>query len=73
MQRAKREILLYFALFILLALAMHAKACFTHPLEHIQAIGTAPLGVWHPFVFTFLIYLLLLLLRLLIAFVKRVF
>ncbi len=50
---------------------MHFKALIDHPIEHFKAIDTAPLGILHPFVFTFIVYLMILIVRIFIHLVRR--
>jgi len=68
-----KEGMIYLVLFVFLAIAMHFKACITHPLEHIKALPTAPLGTIHPLLFTFLVYLVVLIVRISIRLVKKFF
>ncbi len=66
-----REVILYLFLCLFLAIWMHWNAWKSHPLEQLQAISTAPLGWLHPFVFTFIVYLIIGVVRLFIAFVRK--
>ena len=59
MQILKRELGIFFALSLLLALGMHFSAWVSHPVEHIEALPSSPLGVWHPLYITAGVYLLL--------------
>ena len=70
-QPVLRELILYLFLTLFLALWMHWDAWKSHPVEHLQAISTAPLGWLHPFIFAFVVYLIIGVLRLFIAFVRR--
>jgi len=59
----KREITIYIGLFLFLAIGMHFKQWTTHPIEHLMnlphggAFGVP--GIIHPFVFTFIVYLII--------------
>lgn len=57
----KKELGIFIFLFIFLSLGMHFKQWLDHPIEHlmsIQAGGAFGIpGFAHPFVFTFLAYL----------------
>ncbi len=66
-----REILIYIVIFFILSFLIHYKACISHPIEHIKSISAAPLGVFHPFLFTFIVYLVVLVIRVIVAFVKK--
>jgi len=69
----KKEIKIYLLLFILLSVAMHFSAWTDHPITHIQALKESSLGLFHPFVISFLVYLLILIVRLVWGWLKRVF
>jgi uncharacterized membrane protein len=58
-----KEIKIYFLLLILLSVPMHFSAWTDHPLEHFQSLSDSSLGGSHPFVITFIVYLLILLFR----------
>ena len=60
----RREIFIYFVLLVVLGFGMHHKELISHPIEHFENIVTAPLGIFHPFVFTFVVYLVILVFRL---------
>ena len=65
------EISVYLILFLFLALGMHHKAWFSHPLEHIKALPQSDFGPWHPFYFTFGVYLLVSVVRLIISGIRK--
>jgi len=67
----KKEIFIYLALLIILGFGMHHKELLSHPLEHFKNMPTAPLGVFHPFVFTFFVYLVILIIRIFFKIIKR--
>jgi polyferredoxin len=67
-----KEIKYFLFLFILLALLMHFSAWVAHPISHIDALSSSSLGSWHPIVITFLVYLLVALLRVIRHLWKRV-
>lgn len=66
-----REIIIYFAMLTVLAFMIHFKACIYHPIEHIKAINTAPFGAFHPFLFTFIVYIVILVIRIVVGFVRK--
>jgi len=59
----KKEIVIYVGLFLFLAIGMHFKQWIDHPVEHLMnmphggAFGVP--GAVHPFVFTFILYIVL--------------
>ncbi len=59
MKHMKREAILFFAIFLILAVGMHFSAWITHPIEHLEALPSSPLGPWHPLYITAGVYLLL--------------
>ena len=70
----KKELLIIVSILIILTIAMHYKELLTHPIEHIFDLpksGAYGLGGLHPFIFTFIIYVLILIPRFLIKLFKR--
>lgn len=58
----KKEILIFIGLFLFLAIGMHHKEWFSHPVEHLTALPHAVaygFGPEHPFVFTLILYLII--------------
>ena len=56
----KKEIIIFIAIFLFLALGMHYKEWLSHPIDHITALpkaGAYGIGWIHPLVFTLVIYL----------------
>jgi len=72
MKRLKQELLIFFALLILLALGMHFKAWIDHPITHIEALPHSTLGAWHPLYITAGVYILLTAIRLLMSLIKKI-
>ncbi len=66
----KREIAIFAGLFFLLALAVHFKAWFSHPMTHIARLPESPMGPLHPLVLTLAAYFVLLMLRLMFRVAK---
>jgi hypothetical protein len=71
MVRVKRELLLFALLFLFLSIAMHFGAWVDHPMAHIASLEKSPLGLWHPLFITVLVYLVLLIIRFLFSFMKK--
>lgn len=70
-KRIIKELSIYLGLFLFLALGMHHKAWFDHPIEHIQALPNSDFGVFHPLYFTFGAYLIIGIIRLTIGMVGK--
>ncbi len=71
MRRVKQEVVIYLFLLLFLCVWMHAKALLDHPIEHFEAIGRAPFGWLHPFLYTFVVYILILIVRIFIKLVRK--
>ncbi len=67
----KQEVAIYLFLLLFLCIWMHAKALLHHPIEHFEAIGRAPFGWLHPFLYTFIVYILILIVRIFIKLVRK--
>ncbi len=70
----KKELTIFIGLFLFLAIGMHFREWSTHPIEHIVALpkaGAYGLGVFHPLIFTTLLYLIISLFRGIIKFFRR--
>ncbi|BDY12905.1 hypothetical protein [Hydrogenimonas cancrithermarum] len=72
MKRLKRELVVFFGLFVLLALGMHFKEWMDHPVAHLSALSGSPLGVLHPIYITAGVYLLLLMIRLFVGLLGKI-
>ncbi|KYJ87690.1 hypothetical protein [Sulfurovum riftiae] len=62
----KKELAIFTGIFLLLAIGMHFKEWTSHPIDHIMALpdaGAYGLGPFHPLIFTFVIYFILLVIR----------
>jgi len=58
----KKELTIFFGIFLVLAIGMHFKEWTTHPIDHIMALpdaGAFGLGPFHPLIITLFFYLLL--------------
>jgi len=51
---------------------MHFSIWLDHPLEHIKSLPTSSMGWWHPFLFTFLVYAFIGVIRLLDLLFKKI-
>jgi len=62
----KRELSIFAAIFLVLAIGMHMKEWLDHPVAHLKALpdaGAYGIGPAHPLVFTLIVYLLFIALR----------
>ena len=70
----KKELLIIVSIFVILTISMHYNEFLTHPLEHILGLsksGAYGLGGFHPFIFTFILYMLIFIPRPLIRLFRR--
>ena len=62
----KKELLIYFIIFVVLTITIHFNELITHPIEHILNLsksGAYGLGAIHPIVFTTIVYVIVLIPR----------
>ncbi|MDX9744662.1 MAG: hypothetical protein RBT59_12645 [Arcobacteraceae bacterium] len=62
----KKDGMIFIGIFLFLAIGMHFKEWMSHPIEHIMALpsaGAYGLGAIHPLIFTFVLYLLFVVVR----------
>jgi len=72
----KKELLIFVAIFLFLAIGMHFKEWLSHPIAHIQALphaGAYGIGAIHPLVFTLAGYLILGFFRIILRLVTKLF
>jgi hypothetical protein len=72
----KKQLLLFLGLFVFLTISMHLKEWIDHPLEHLLLLPQSDaygFGVFHPLIFTLLVYLLVSGLLFMVAAIKRFF
>jgi len=50
---------------------MHFKEWLDHPVAHLEALPKSQFGWFHPLVFTFFVYILILIVRVFIKVVRR--
>lgn len=67
----KREIVIFLFLCLFLSFWMHWRAWLTHPLQLLHALDSAPYGWLHPCLFTFIVYIVIAAVRIMIIFVRR--
>lgn len=70
----KKEFYIFLVILIFLSALMHLEEFISYPLEHLLALKTSAaygFGFLHPFVFTFVIYILFLIPRLVVKFIKN--
>ena len=69
----KRELFYLGAIFVLLAGAMHFGAWVDHPVAQIEALPQSSLGPWHPLYLTLAVYLVVAVIRLAAAALRKLF
>ena len=65
----KKELLIYFSVFVVLTFTLHFNELITHPFEHILNLsksGAYGLGAIHPIIFTAIVYVIVLIPRLIV-------
>ncbi|MBP7742294.1 MAG: hypothetical protein KA073_02855 [Aliarcobacter sp.] len=70
----KKELTVFILILITLTITVHYKEFLEYPIEHIKNFPNSSaygLGVFHPIVFTAIIYILLLVPRLIFRFLRR--
>jgi hypothetical protein len=73
MTRWKKELAIFLGIFLFLALGMHHKEWLSHPIQQIESLPESSLGPWHPLYIAFGVYLVVLMLRLLIGGIGKIF
>ena len=53
-----REVIIFIAIFLFLALGMHMNQWLTHPIEHLHQLSTHKMS-YHPLLYTTIVYVLL--------------
>ncbi len=71
MKRVLREIVIFAFLFLFLSIWMHYKEWLDHPMEHLKALPESQFGPLHPLLFTFVLYLIISFLRLVIHWIRK--
>lgn len=70
----KKQLLIFFGIFLFLTLGMHFKEWISHPVEHLMALphaGAYGVGMMHPLVFTLIGYVLFSVLMVLVRLIKK--
>jgi len=68
----KKELIIFLALFIVSSVLMHLNSWQTHPIDHLQALFSHVMP-YHPFLYVFLIYILIGIIRVMINLLKKLF
>jgi len=68
----KKEFVIFIALFCFLALGMHMPQWLSHPVEHLHNLQTHKMP-YHPLLYTFLLYLVIGILRGFWLIVRKIF
>ncbi|MDD2886181.1 MAG: hypothetical protein PHY66_00155 [Aliarcobacter sp.] len=72
----RKELLIYISILVILSISVHYKEFLTHPIEHIMDLpksGAYGLGLFHPFIFSFVVYVMIFLPRFILKLLKRSF
>jgi len=72
MDLLKKESMIFIFLFLSLSLIMHFSAWIDHPVGQVKSLENSSLGVWHPFFFTVILYLLIAIIRKTVKLLKRI-
>ena len=70
----KKELKIFIVILVVLTLVIHYKKFLEYPLQHLKNFpnsGAYGLGIFHPLVFTAIVYILVLLPRMIIRFFKK--
>ena len=70
----KKELKIFIVILVVLTLVIHYKEFLEYPLQHLKNFpnsGAYGLGIFHPLVFTAIVYILVLLPRMIIRFFKK--
>ncbi len=70
-QKVFKEIAIFLFLLVFLSIWMHFKEWMDHPLAHLQALPQSQFGPFHPIVFTFFVYILILIVRIFIKLARK--
>ena len=68
-----KELIIFLGLIVFLSLIVHMKHWIHSPIEHFTHLKTSQFGMLHPIYFSFMIYLVLLVLRGLYNFIMKIF
>ena len=70
----KKEIYIFIGIFLFLAISMHYKEWLSHPIDHITSLPTAGaygIGAIHPLVFTFIVYIVIFVIRVIVGLFRK--
>ncbi len=62
----KKEMMIFFGIFLFLAIGMHFQEWLSHPIEHVMALpkaGAYGIGPLHPLVFALIVYIVFVIFR----------
>ena len=68
----KKEFFIFISIFLFLALGMHMNQWIAHPFQHLHNLTTHKMP-YHPLLYTFLVYLLIGILRIVFNIVAKLF
>lgn len=70
----KKELKIFLVILVILSILMHYEEFLTYPISHILALassGAYGLGIYHPLIFTFLVYIVFLIPRVFFKIFKK--
>ena len=70
MIKLKKELLIFLVLFVISSLIFHWSSWMSNPLSHLEALFSSPMP-YHPLLYVFLIYIVILIFRMIIALIKK--
>jgi len=73
MSRIIKELIIFVVLLLLLSLSIHMEQWLSDPIDHVSNLSHSQFGLLHPLYFTFGVYFVMSLIRLVIALIGRVF
>jgi len=71
----KKQLFIFLGIFLFLTIGMHFKEWISHPIDHMMALphaGAYGIGMLHPLVFTFLGYVVFLLVMGVVYLIKKI-
>ncbi|QKF80819.1 hypothetical protein CRV08_09170 [Halarcobacter ebronensis] len=68
----KKELIIFFSLLVIVSIGIHFDAWINHPMEHMESLFSHSMA-YHPFLYVFLIYLVIGFFRVIINLIKKLF
>lgn len=71
LKKLKKELIIFFTIFVVASLIVHYSAWISHPIEHIKALSYNSMP-YHPILYTFIIYILVAVIRGIFLLIKKI-